>query len=286
MASEGSDNGSGGSVRLRGLEVHHRVEGDRGPAVVLLHHTFGNVATWRHVLEGLSRHARVVAFDRPGYGLTERPTPRPGRPDPYTREASVDLTVALMDHLGMESAVLVGSSSGGTIALETVDRYPDRVRGLILIGPAITGDVGPPSWLRPLLRPLAPLVAPLVRARAVDLTPARVGAGWFDPALATEADAAAYQAPMEISGWEAAIWRAMTAEPTPDVRGVLPRITVPTLVVSGSHDRTVRPSSSRAVANAIPGARYLELSEAGHTPQEEAPERLVAVLREFLAGLP
>lgn len=286
MASEGSDNGSAGSVRLRGLEVHHRVEGDGGPGVVLLHHTFGNVATWRHVIEGLALHARVAAFDRPGYGLTERPVPRPGRPDPYTRRTSVELTVALMDHLGMETAVLVGSSSGGTIALETVERYPERVRGLILVAPAITGDVGPPSWLRPVLRPLARLVAPLVRARAADLTPARIGSGWFDPARATDEDVAAYRAAMDVPGWEAGVWRAMTAEPSPDVRAVLREVAVPSLVVSGSHDRTVRPSTSRAVADAIPTARYVELEKVGHTPQEEAPEALVAILRDFLTGLP
>ena len=254
--------------------------------MVLLHHTFGNVATWRHVIDGLAPHARVAAFDRPGYGFTERPTPRPGTPDPYTRRTSVELTVALMDHLGMETAVLVGSSSGGTIALETVDRYPDRVRGLVLVGPAITGDVGPPSWLRPILRPLAPLVAPLVRSRASGITRARVAGGWFDPGRATDDDVAAYRDPMEAPGWEAALWRTMTAEPSPDVRRVLREVTVPALVVSGSHDRTVRPSSSRAVADAIPTARYVELHEVGHTPQEEDPEALLTVLRDFLAGLP
>lgn len=265
--------------------MHHRVEGDAGPSVVLLHHTFGNVATWRHVIDRLARHARVAAFDRPGFGFTERPAPRAGSADPYTRGTSVELTIALMDHLGMETAVLVGSSSGGTIALETVDRYPDRIRGLVLVAPAITGDVGPPSWLRPTLRPLASLVAPLVRARAPELTPARIAAGWFDPTRATQADVAAYRGAMQEPGWEAAIWRAMTAEPSPDVRGVLPEITVPTLVVSGSHDRTVRPALSRAVADAIPTARYVELEEVGHTPQEEAPDALVAVLRDFLTEL-
>lgn len=285
MASEGSDNG-GDSVRLRGIDVHHRVEGDDGPAVVLLHHTFGNVATWRHVLAGLSDIARVVAYDRPGFGSTERPAPRRGAPHPYTRATAVELTVELMDHLDMERAVLVGSSSGGTVALETIARYPDRVRGLVLVSPAITGDVGPPSWLRPALRPLAPLLAPLIRRRASDLSPARISSGWYDPSLATEDDVAAYRSAMETPGWEAGLWRAVTAEPSPDVRSVLREVTVPTLVVTGSHDRNVRPSSSRAVAEAIPSGRYVELAGVGHTPQEEAPEALLEVLRPFLSALP
>lgn len=276
----------GSFVELSGIDVHYRVEGDNGPGVVLLHHTFGNVGTWRHVLDGLSDVARVVAFDRPGFGFTQRPTPGDvdGR-DPYTRAASVELAVALMDHLGMRDAVLVGSSAGGTVALETVDRHPDRVRGLVLIGPAITGDVGPPDGLRPLLRPLAGLIGPLVRSRARSITPARVARGWSDPSRVTEADAEAYRAPLRIPGWEAAIWSVINAEPRPDVRPVLPRIGVPTLVVSGAHDRTIRPAWSRRVAAAIPGARYVELPDVGHTPQEENPERLNAELRRFLDEL-
>lgn len=275
----------GERVALQGLQVHYRIEGDRGPAVVLLHHTFGNVATWRHVLDGLSGDARVAAFDRPGFGSTERPEPRRDGRDPYTRAASVDLTLALMDHLGMEEAVLVGSSSGGTIALEAADRHADRVRGLVLVAPAITGDVGPPSWLRPALRPLARVLTPLVRRRAADLTVERISNAWFDPSRATQDDVEAYRAPMSLPGWEAGLWRAMTAEPSPDLRPVLPRITAPTVVVTGSHDRTVRPRSSRAVADAIPHARYVELPGVGHTPQEEAPDALVAVLRDFLGEL-
>lgn len=286
MAFEGSSGPVGATVELLGVDVHHRVAGHAGPAVVLLHHTFGNVATWRHVLAGLSDTARVAAFDRPGFGLTGRPVPRRDARDLYTRAGSVELTVALMDHLGMDRAVLVGSSSGGTIALETVARYPERVQGLVLVAPAITGDVGPPSWLRPALRPLARLLPPLIRRRAGVLTRARIANGWYDPSRATDEDVAAYRSAMETSGWEAALWRAMTAEPSPDVRHVLPRIAVPTLVVTGSHDRTVRPSSSRKVADAIPAGRYVELPRVGHTPQEEAPEALLKVLRNFLDRLP
>lgn len=276
--------GHGRFVRLQGIDVHYRTAGQDGPAVVLFHHHFGNLRTWRHVVDGLADVARVVAFDRPGFGFTERPRGR-RRAHLYTRETATRLATGLMDHLDMGAAVLVGSSAGATTALETVHRAPQRVHGLVLLAPAITGDVGPPAWSRPLLRHAGGLLAPLIRRRADDITPARVGRGWFDPSRLTEEDVAAYLAPLEVPGWEAALWAAMTADAPPDLRHVLPRIRVPTLVVSGTHDRTVRPAWSRRVAVAVPGGRYVELPEVGHTPHEEAPERLLPVLRRFLADL-
>lgn len=276
--------GRGSFTRIDGIDVHYRAVGAAGPGVVLFHHHFGNVATWRHVLDGLADVARVVAFDRPGFGFTERPRGR-RRADAYTRETASRLATGLMDHLGLEDAVLVGASAGGTIALETVHRAPRRVRGLALLAPAITGDVGPPASLRPLLRRAGRLLAPVIRRRAADLSLARVARGWFDPSRATEEDVAAYRAPFDVPGWEAALWATMTADEPPDVRHVLPRIEVPVLVVSGSHDRTVRPAWSRRVAGAVPRGRYVELPDVGHTPHEEAPERLLPVLRGFLAEL-
>lgn len=272
---------------LAGVDVHHKVAGEDGPGVILLHHFYGNVATWRHVLADLSADARVAAFDRPAFGLTERPS----RPDwldgnPYTRATSARITLELMDELGMDEAVLVGSSAGGTAALEAYAMAPDRIRGLVLLSPAITGDVGAPPQLRSFLgAPQFRLLAPRLIARmARDITPERVARSWADPSRATADDVAAYRHPLGVDGWETALYELFVAEPPPDLRRLLPRIDVPTLVVSGDRDRVISPTWNRRTADAIPDARYVELEDCGHTPQEECPERLVAAIREFLAG--
>ncbi|MCA1782042.1 MAG: hypothetical protein LC679_07675 [Intrasporangiaceae bacterium] len=100
-----------------GVSVHHRVTGPAdAPTVLLFHHFYGNVATWRHVHERLSDYYRVVSFDRVGFGLTERP-PRTRWPDinPYTREMTARIAVALLADLSAERATLVGSSGPGMI---------------------------------------------------------------------------------------------------------------------------------------------------------------------------
>lgn len=275
---------------LAGIDVHHKVAGpDDAPAVVLLHHFHGNVATWRHVQRGLADHYRVAAFDRPAFGLTERPRRRTWNgANPYTRETSARLTVELLDELGMDQAVLIGSSAGGTVALEAYAQAPERVRALVLVAPAITGDVGPPAFLRPLLRhpQLRRLGPRIIRRAAGEITLERVAGSWSDPSRATADDVAAYTVPMQAEGWHAGYWEVFAAEPPPDLSALLPRIAVPTLVVTGDQDRVVSPHLSRRTAAAIPGAAYVEIPGCGHTPQEECPDAFEEAVRDFLRRLP
>jgi pimeloyl-ACP methyl ester carboxylesterase len=275
---------------IDGVEVHHEVTGpDAAPAVVLLHHFYGNTATWRHVMGGLGASYRTLAFDRPGFGLTERP-PRSRWPDganPYTREGSARITLGLMDELDLDDTVLVGASAGGTVALEAYARAPERIRALILISPAITGDVGPPAAVRPLLRsPQARRLGPyVVRRRAADVSLDRVTRSWHDPSRATDQDLEAYRRPLSVEGWDRGLWEAVTAEPPPALSGLLARIDVPTLVVSGDADRVISPRWNARTAAAIPGARLEVLPDCGHTPHEECPEALLEVVGDFLDGL-
>lgn len=273
-----------------GIEVHHKVTGaDDGPVVVLLHHFYGNVATWRHVQHALSDTYRVAAFDRPGFGLTARPrrTAWNGT-NPYTRGTSARITLELLDELGADRGVLIGSSAGGTSALETYALAPDRIRALVLVSPAITGDVGPPAWLRPVLRrPQLGRLGPwIVRRRAGEITRDRVGGSWADPTRATDDDVAAYTHALRVDGWDRALWELFSAEPPPSLATLLSRIAVPTLVVTGDRDTVVAPELSRRTARAVPGAEYVELEDCGHTPQEEQPEAFVAAVRDFLGRLP
>jgi pimeloyl-ACP methyl ester carboxylesterase len=275
---------------LAGIDVHHKVAGSRSdPAVVLHHHFYGNVFTWRHVLAGLAEAHHVAAFDRPGFGLTERPArERWGDEHPYARRTSARITLDLLDHLGVGEAVLVGSSAGGTTALETYALAPERVRALVLISPAITGDVGPPAALRPLLRsPQVRQLGPrLIERFAGEITLARVARSWHDPSRATDDDLAAYTRPLRVQGWQHGFIDLFGAEPPPDLTSLLPRVDVPTLVVSGAADRVISPAWNRRTATAIPGARYEVIPDCGHTPQEECPERLLELVRDFLDDLP
>ncbi len=269
-----------------GVSVHHRVTGpEDAPAIVLFHHFYGSVATWRHIQDGLSRDHRVVSFDRVGFGLTDRPPrSRWNGQNPYTRAMSARIALALLDAYDLDRAVLIGASAGGTAALETLAAAHERVSGLTLISPAITGDVGAPPALRPALRrwPLRAIGPTIVRRFAGEITPSRVARSWHDPSRATEDDVAAYASLLAAEGWDRGLWEVMVSEAPPDLRHLLPRIEVPTLVVAGASDPVIGPGWNRRTANAIPTARFQLLRDVGHTPHEERPELLLPVLRRFL----
>ncbi|MDX1510844.1 MAG: alpha/beta hydrolase [Nitriliruptorales bacterium] len=275
-------------IEVEGVDVHTKIKGTGPPDLVLLHHFYGHVWAWRHVQDLLADQARTIAFDRPGFGLTERVHPSAWpHGNPYTRASSVQLMVGLLDHLEIDRAVLVGSSAGGTVALEAWSLVPERISGLVLLSPAVTGDVGAPEALRPLLRTaparrLAPRIAERV---ASGITHHRVGRSWHDSSRVSDEDVHAYSRPLEAEGWQHGFWDVMTAEPRPRHRRTLRTITVPTLVLAGSSDRTVPPRLSRGVAAAIPTSEYRLLDGCGHTPHEECPGQVATAISEFLARL-
>lgn len=274
-------------AQVMGVEVHYQEAGQGEPAFLLLHGLGASTFSWRDVLPMLEEYGRVVAFDRPGFGLSERPLAGEYDPqrNPYSPEFQADLTVALMDELGIERAVLVGHSAGGGVALAAALAHPERVTGLVLVDAAIYREGGAPAWLLPLLgttlgrrmgqRLLRGLVAKLgerIAARA-----------WHDPSKLTPELRAAYERPFQVEGWDRALWHVVVATKPQGLAERLGELAVPTLVVTGDHDRVIRPADSRRLARELPGARLVVIEAAGHVPHEEQPGAVLAAVRGFLA---
>jgi len=273
-----------------GIEVHHEVHEPAtpgpatGPTLLLSHHFYGSTAVWDRLVPLLTDNARIVSWDRPGFGLTERPAASTRPTNPYTRAGSARLGWGLLDALGHDEVILVGASAGGTNALEMYAQQPDRVRAMILLAPAITGDVGAPPPLRPLLNspPFRALAPPIVERFAGEVTRERSTRSWADPSRATDEDLAPYRDLLRVEGWARGLWEVMTAEPPPDLRAVLRSVHVPALVVTGAQDRTILPRWGRWMAASIPHGRFALLPDCGHVPHQERPAELAALLRPFL----
>ncbi len=115
---------------LNGINVHYQVKGE-GPDVVMLHGVTSSLAIWyAKVMPDLGKNFRVTAYDLRGHGYSD-PTPTG-----YTSRAMADDLLALLDHLNIEKARLVGHSFGGSIALHLAMLHPERVEGVVL------GDTG------------------------------------------------------------------------------------------------------------------------------------------------
>lgn len=283
-------------VAVDGLDVHYREAGSAGAdCVVILLHGFGaSTFSWRAALPALARDCRVIAFDRPAFGLTDRPLPGEwSGVNPYSLEASAVQTVGLMDALGIEKAVLVGHSAGAAVAVLVAARYPERVTGLVLEAPAIFSSGGAPSWLLPLLRtPQARRLGPLfVRRLAGRQSDDVVRRAFADPSDVTQAVLDGYRLPLRAENWDRALWEYAAAPRRPDVTGLLRRVQLPMLVVWGEKDRFVSPAASRRTAEASAGpTRTLALPDVGHIPHEESPRVFIEAVRAFMrdvaAGAP
>jgi len=123
-------------IDINGISVHYKIEG-AGESVFILLHGFGaGTFSWREVMAPLSQHGTVIAYDRPAFGLTARPMLWAGS-SPYSQESNIQLLSGLMDQLGVEKAVLVGNSAGGTLATAYALAHPKRVSALIQVDAAI-----------------------------------------------------------------------------------------------------------------------------------------------------
>jgi pimeloyl-ACP methyl ester carboxylesterase len=276
-------------VEVNGVKVHYEMAGRGEPVFFLLHGFGASTFSWREVMAPLAEMGTVVAFDRPAFGLTQRPMPGEWEGEnPYSTEAQVALTVGLMDALEVESAILVGHSAGGTVSVLTALDHPERVSGLILVAPAVSTaenrGANRSSLLRPLLntpqmRHLGPLLVRRIQEGGKDT----LRAAWHDPSRITPQVWEGYLKPLQAENWDRALWEHNLARRPLGLVERLGEIEGPVLIVTGDHDRIVATERSVVLAQVLPGAELLVIPDCGHLPHEEYPEPFMEAVSTFLA---
>jgi len=269
-------------IDVNGLNVHYKMAGSGKPVFILLHGFGSSTFTWDNVMAPLSKYGSVVAFDRPAFGLTARPLTWSGQ-NPYTPEAQTDLVVGLMDKLGIEQAILVGNSAGGTIAAYTAIRYPKRVLELVLVDAAIYSGGGVPDWVKPLLktpqmRHLGPLISRNLLSRGNEL----ILQAWHDPTKVTPKILEEYAKFTELSDWDKALWEFTLAGHDLKLGDRLDEIAQPVLVITGDDDRIVPTQESVRLSKELPLAGLVVIPNCGHVPQEECPEAFLQTITSFI----
>lgn len=275
-------------VEVEAVTIHYKQMGEGEPVFLLLHGFGASTFSWREVMQPLSARGTVIAFDRPAFGLTERPmrnTDGWPRYNPYSYDAQPKLTVGLMDALGVESAILVGNSAGGTVSVLTALTYPARVEALILVDAAVYVGGGSPALLRPLFATpqadhLGPLFVRGIRSWGLDFG----RSAWHDPTKIPPEFWEGYQRPLRVENWDRALWELTRSTARPDLETRLDQLTLPALVITGDDDRIVPTEQSVRLAGELPDAQLAVLDACGHIPQEECPEAWLAVVDTFMEG--
>jgi pimeloyl-ACP methyl ester carboxylesterase len=287
-----------GGVRLHYLDTGGQAGGEDGGAsgddsagepraFLLLHGYPDNAAGWRALLPELALYGRAVAFDRPGFGLSERPLPGSWRrsENPYLPDAQVSQALAVLDSLGIEQAVWIGSSSGAVVALEAALAHPERVSSLVLVGAPVYAGRVPPVWLRPLLHtPQMDRLGPLLMRQLGSAPGMNLFASqWADADRIEQSDIDAYRLTFSVEDWDRGLWEVTKASRVSGVAERLAEVQVPALVVSGAQDPIVAPAESERLARELPQATFALMDGCGHLPQVECPAAFAELLTDWLA---
>ncbi|HXV49436.1 MAG TPA: alpha/beta fold hydrolase, partial [Candidatus Binatia bacterium] len=194
---------------------------------------------------------------------------------PYSMDDLSDDLVGLLDKLDIQNVLLCGLSVGGLIAQRFVLKHPDRVRGLVLCDTgARIGTVE--SWNQRI---------EIVRSGGVESFVAPSMERWFSAAFRRQraAEVRGYAnmlRQISVKGYLGVCAALRDADLTQAVRA----ITKPTLVLCGDQDIATPPEMGRALADAIPGAKFSLIPDAAHLSCIEQPERMAKMLIEFFGS--
>ncbi len=235
-----------------------------GDPFVLVHGFTGSSLDWVDVIGPLAARRRVITFDHRGHGES----PNLGVESAYSFEQLIGDFAALVDDLELDRFDLLGHSMGGIVAMRYALSSPDRVRSLVLMDTAAEPAEGHRDLMRSGielarnngLMPLFELIAAnLGSGERVEVTRDRMRVKW------SQMDVAAFCAlGAELLDHESVLDR-------------LPALTMPTTIIVGEHDTTLRPSAD-VLAGTIPGARLDVIRGAMHSPQEERPDAWLAAV--------
>jgi 3-oxoadipate enol-lactonase len=256
------------TLPLAGTDLYYEVDG-RGPAVLLIHGFGLDARMWDEQVAALRDEASLIRFDARGFG-------RSGRDSDVAYSHAQD-GWALLDHLGVTDVVVVGLSMGGRIALQTVLERPESVKALVLLDAVLDGV----TWDDESARGMAAIGEAL---QAGGLPAAR--AAWLaHPLFAPAARDPAVGAPLAqmVADYPGLDWTEDDPHlPQSPVIDALGQITVPTTVVCGELDVPCFREMSDVLTARIPGAVRVDVPDAGHMVNMEAPGAVDIVLRDVI----
>ncbi len=249
--------------------IEYLAAGDGSP-VICLHGVGGAAESFRPQLAGLPGH-RVIAWNMPGYGASKAFAAA------YSFAALSDALSSLIAELGLSAVHLVGHSIGGMIALDYALGHPAQATTLTLIGTTPRFGGRDESFKDAFLKArLGPLDAGQNMAdMAAGSAPGLVGP---DASAALIAEVATAMSHVLEPTWRGILAALVTF----DRFGDLGRLSLPTCVIAGSHDRNAPPGTMREMADRIRGAEFHEIDRAGHMINLEAPDQVNAIISGFL----
>ena len=256
------------------MSLHVAVTGS-GPDLVLLHGWALNLGVWESLIEQLRGRFRLIAMDLPGHG---RNAGQPFGATPAEQDWLIHQTLATVSN----RYSVLGWSLGAQIALDLAAALPAQVERLVLVA-GTAKFVASADWTRGIRGATVERLDASLRSdhkRAVrEFLKLQVRGSARGPLVLQK-----LQSALRVHG-EAeppALAAGLKRLAESDLRPLLPHVHAPALVIAGQHDRITLPAASRALAQGLPDARYVEIRRAAHAPFLSHQSEFVAVVARFL----
>ncbi|WKA59206.1 alpha/beta hydrolase [Planococcus shenhongbingii] len=249
-----------------GVRLYYEEAGE-GMPVILLHGLGSSHAMFRQEMDFLKNEYRVIAIDCRGHGKSDKPVK-------FTLNDHIEDVIALLDHLGIKKAHIIGVSMGSYIAQGVVLAHPDRVEKLVLV---VSKAHGKTSSTQELLTRYADELEGIEEQKQMEYLSKYVFHNL--PAIQKWQEEMAQIEP-ELSLTEMAA--ANKALEGFDFRSALPTVTAQTLIISGSYDGLNPPVRGQELASLIQNSTFVEFEQSGHAPNVEEPEKIITTVSAFL----
>jgi len=246
-------------AKVNGININYRAQG-KGEPLVLIQGAYADQNGWIFQTGAFRKHYRVITFDNRGVGKSDKPS------GAYSSKMMADDTVGLMDHLGIKKAHILGISMGGMIAQQITLNYPDRLNKLILGCTLATNDN------------LSGLTAEVLKA--VETQEKQIADNkkrmsifqYLDVLLPFAFNGRLYRTAFvpiakiqaRLNGGTGLLGQFQVALGH-NTLDSLHTIKVPTLVIAGTKDRVVKPSSSEVMEKLIPNAKLVKVEGGSHS---------------------
>lgn len=269
----------GNFVEVDGVRLHY-VDRGKGPAVVLLH---GNGVMLQDfelsgVLELAAEHHRVIAFDRPGFGYSDRP-----RSKIWTAAAQADLIAKALEQIGVGPAIVVGHSWGTLVALAMGLDHREATAGLVLLSGYYYGTARPD--VLPSSIPALPLLGDLIANTTAPLTGLLIGPAAVKASFAPAQISEKFVSFPKAMGLRPSQMRATAADTAMMIPGAIAlskrygELDLPVIIMAGQGDLIAHVGRhGERLVGEVKGAELRIVPEQGHLFHYEVPEQVVTAI--------
>jgi pimeloyl-ACP methyl ester carboxylesterase len=253
------------TLHFQNIDINYKISG-KGPAIVILHGWGKGSDSWIEIQEKLESAGYLVAVpDLPGFGKSQMPK------TVWGVDSYVNFVKEFAEKLNLNTFVLLGYSFGGQIALKFAYSYPEKVEKLLLVAPAaIRKEPGQKEIFIQHIAKAGGVILSVLPEKSVRQFVRRVFAR-----IIGRSDY------LEAKGMKRQIMQKVIQE---DLSGIFSQITKRTLLVWGENDRPVPVADGYFMKRHIPHAALQIIPKVGHRVNQEAPEELVKIIKEFISS--